>query len=407
MDKSSRDKLNLLKYTITQELIQDQFLRLDETLFEEFIHVSTTSFLSAIERIQTHGVDSQSMTYFIESLSAYCEICSELDTFFKTSGITYMIYSLLTQITPLKKMQDTLSEHLRMILSITKDTVMTHMEKMTEYTDEIVHVYLFLLKNMEDKLSITHHIAKCLNFPISVQTKYDLSIYQYLYNIKSFDYNVHANIYYECVQNAKKSQTYEHLIEHIKVEKLISNHTRVFFDKKGLMKYIWSIVTASSLIEEMNEYRICLLSKLIHTYSQTIQETFLVKYILNTLIDEFKSVEYCSDCTQVVITSLFEHLNTYNYLATMISLEDIETWASFGVKEELLFKKIKYYTSLVEEDSEYKNTDILTSEYILHPYSIKNGDKEITLDRSTVEQIALESGQNPFTREPLTLDMVL
>jgi hypothetical protein len=144
------------------------------------------------------------------------------------------------------------------------------------------------------------------------------------------------------------------------------------------------------------------LAILVDRFTVTVTESCLTKLILEKVYTSLKETDETCDVRRKSIDSIFtilkEHMSTYNYLATLVTLEDVSLFSDF-LNISILTKKINAFSE------NEKDVDILTSQPIIRPFLIKNGDQTITLDRATIEHLILETGQNPFTREPLTFEI--
>jgi hypothetical protein len=306
-------------------------------------------------------------------------------------------------------------ESIKFVIEIQLDSIMklNHafflklLNDLSSYDENVYMVYMSMLSYFEDVPERRDPLIAYLPRLASQNTHNDvmlsLSILQYQEEL-GFDGNKHAEILFKTCKEHKKDSdpTLFSLLEKI-FEKEYDICKTIHLDYEPLLKYVWSLMYIAQV--EDNHARSDLLFQtlaiLVDRYTVTVTESCLTKLILEKVYTSLKEPDETCDVRRKSIDSVFtilkEHMSTYNYLATLVTLEDVSLFSDV-LNTSILTKKIRAFSS------EETDVDILTSQPIIRPSSIKNGDQTITLDRATIEHLILETGQNPFTREPLTFE---
>lgn len=410
MNQETARKINYQKYQITQNLIETNYSSIDESLFYSFVEDVSRAFLDVETYFKNDYTPNELRTVnYLSVLSNYCEVCKEVEKYIDTAS---HIYTLIGALLPI--INNDTHESVKFLLELQKDSMMKLnllfflqiLDDLTTYDENVYMIYMCMLSHFEDMPSHREPLLDCLSRLTSQQTHSDvllsLSILQYQEN-RAFDGNKHASILYKTCKDHKKDtdpSLFSLLTEVFEKELDISE--TIELERESLLKYVWSLLYICQV--EENHSRTDLLfnifSILVDRYTLAIHNSCLIKLILEKIYASLKEDEEMCDMRKTSVEHIFtilkDDMNMYNYLATIVSPDDIPLFSY--VNSDVLRSKI---TAFSKDDSE---VDILTSQPILQPCSIKNGDQTITLDRSTVEHLILENGQNPFTREPLDFD---
>ena len=135
-----------------------------------------------------------------------------------------------------------------------------------------------------------------------------------------------------------------------------------------------------------------------------LHETYLLRHVLVCFMDCLQKEENELDDNDV--ETLFKYLEKFplflTYLATLYDKESI-------VKNRGLFTE-EFYQSALEKVEKFSSvdaaefTDTITSSLIVVPGIIKNGEHVIWVDAYMMKSHLKEKGENPFTREKLTVE---
>jgi hypothetical protein len=411
MNKETTHKINHLKYQIVQNLLETNYGAIDEHLFYTFVESISAAFLGVDTYFKEEYTPSDTRVEgYLSVFSNYCEVCKEVEKYVENAQhVQALIGILMPMLT-----SDT-HESIKFVIEIQKDSIMklNHsfllklLGDLSSYDENVYMIYMSMLSYFDDVPERRAPLIEYLPRLTSQNTHNDimlsLSILQYQEEL-GFDGNRHAEILYKTCKEHKKDSDdmLFSLLERV-FEKEHDICETIHLDYEPFLKYVWSLMYIAQ-VEDNHARRDLLfqiLAILVDRYTVTVTESCLTKLILEKIYTSLKEPDETCDVRRKSIESIFfilkEHMNMYNYLATLVTLDDVSLFSEY-LNTSILTKKINAFSG---NDTE---VDILTSQPIIHPCSIKNGDQTIALDRATIEHLILETGQNPFTREPLTFE---
>ena len=406
-----KNDINAFKYEIVQNIVetnetyypQDIIMEM-ENMFQDEINPFYEAFFSEVINFE-----SEEMGYYLSIMTNFFEISKEIKKVIKNISEIKVIIEAFG----LTTFQNT---EFDIFYQKIKETHTPFIQRILEnvnirYVDEITTLLYFIMKCEPNFPNLKDHIDKYLTDPISVELKYQFSLFS------QKNINQHLSIYYDLVQKYKNTKDTSILVD-ITVsfldECLIWNMSKSYdLTASNLKKYVWSLGFLYRQLKDdkfSKTHIICekvmdILEILCSKYEDVFTNSFLLRYVLHLSIDVMKSEEHCDvlyESLHGILLRLLKAENGYEYLSTIITENDINLLEDF---EFISIDRVKKLYKQFEK-TEPPFTDILTNTFIITPCIIVNGEECLIMEKYIIQQTILESHQNPFTRAELTNEML-